>query len=322
MSISFREKDLINVRNEAKSLSNCSRVSIQKSFNSKIKERIISNMSNEHTSRITTVQIEERSKRDVTEMNMYKLTPLLNLFIEALPKSFKKDMIITMLVSMNTKNLVFDTTGVTPSISSIRYIADIQEVTEVLVGKVVSELISLGWLKKLNKKQYMVNPYYATQYGVGERKIAQLQLYWDELEARDKYAPVEPIVWDIVETSDNRFETKNDITQALECVKESEAQYKELKELSKKHLEEDKETIRANIKLFKAHFRGFLRRNKYLDGELKDKLEVAVIVHYKNYLKKMWKMNSPEVEYLPRLHLTNTYKPIRLIEASMIKKES
>lgn len=275
-------------------------------FNTKrIEERVsLKDRDNENTRRIATLEIQEEAFVDLRRMRRMKGDYAINLLINRMPKGVRLDINAIVLTTGNKKNIVLDTSK--EKIPFSTFFAKNNNCSERVVQNAIKEFVDEGALYKLNKYQYMLNPYYITHPSISLSKIAELQAYWDRIMNGEKITT--PIEWIKSEKLGNSFETKNDLTAMLENVEEGDRNTLELKRLRKQHMQEDIKAIEDNIEDWKILLIQFLTKN-YPD--VPENIPSAILQHFKRYILKG--QTDGYITDMPILHLDGTIKPLRLI---------
>ncbi len=268
---------------------------------------------NEHTERVATLEIAEEAYVDILNMRKIKDQAMINLILDFIPEGVPRDMLLIALTTGNKKNIIFDTTEHVKPFSEVY--AEMKSVSTSVVNKAMKRLLNNNWIVKLNKYQYMLNPYYITHGSISTNRVAQLQYYWDKIEAGENIHT--PIEWIKDEKNGDSFETKRDISGLLDAVKKSDAEYNELKRLKKQHLEEDNVTLvdADTLAAYRELYIKFVVKNHYEDKlKMDERVPTEIIQHFAKYIKKGQKAGWSEFDNLPHLNLDRTYKPLRLLE--------
>jgi len=268
---------------------------------------------NAHSARTITAKITDEAYIDIQRMKKIKGDYMHNILVDLLPKGTTRDLYILLLTKGNKKNIIFDT--VKAKIPFSKFYAELKNVSERSVQTALKKMLDLGLIHRLNKYQYMINPYFLVDNTISSNRIAELQHYWDRIEAGDKIK--EPITWLKSEKKGDSFETEEDITGLLETVKESDKQFRELEALKKQHLSEDLQVLSdPEVKSkYQAILLKFILKNGYDKVvEQEQKLPLRVIQHFAKYLRKAFKESWNIVDDVPMLHLDRTYKPLRLLD--------
>jgi DNA-binding HxlR family transcriptional regulator len=263
--------------------------------------------------RRATLLITESITVDVKGFYKAKDNAMVNLLIKYIPEGTKRTVLLTMLYSANRKNIVFD--GSKDKLTPAKWFKQQDEtISERIVQRTLKELIELNWIKKLNKYQYMVNPYYSTRNDISTAKIAFLQSsIWDKLEKGEKIESFDfPSDNDKIGKSE---ETKEDLKELHDKVVTADQEYNKQQQLKKEHLKEDLTTIEEYAEEYKKILINFKKKYDY-----SDKLTVPQIQHFSNYLKKAMKEDWSILNDIKHLHLDRTYKPLREIEKKINNK--
>jgi len=275
---------------------------------------VLRDENNPHTRRVTNVKISEEAFVDLKQFHKLKDIAMMNILLEFMPVGTSRDILIEALTTGNKKNIVFDTTKEKKPFTSVfaaKYNVSIDS-----VQKAIARLVKLELVIKLNKYQYMLNPYQITRNDLKVSKIAELQHYWDQI-TEGKNTIKTPITWIESETNENSFETRRDMHKVLETVEQSDADYRELKRLKKQHLQEDIQTLSDPDT--KAKYRSillkFIGKYDYIEAVQKEgKLPTKVIQHFAKYVRKGLAAGWDIFNDVEPLHLDGTYRPIRLLD--------
>jgi len=282
-------------------------------------KRIVTNTTlkdstNKNTERRATTEIAEQAHVDLLQFHKIKDAAMINVLIEFVPEGTAKDMLIEALSTGNKKNIVFDTTK--EQVPFTKLFAEQYEVSQRSVQEGISRLVKLDLVVKLNKYQYMLNPYFIAHNNISISRVAEIQHHWDLMQDPTNNIRTE-VVWIKSEKIGNSYETEKDLTAMLDSVKQADADHNELKKIKKQHLKEDIETLQDldTLAAYRKLLVDFVIKNNYVeDIEKEDKLPTKIIQHFAKYIRKGQEECWDAFITLPTLHLDGTYKPIRLLD--------
>jgi len=230
----------------------------------------------------------------IQQMKKLKEPAMINMLIDLLPEGTKKELLFLILQS-NKKNIVIDTSSLEETVP--KHLSKEWDTTEEAVRVAIRFFVGIKWIKRLNKYQYMANPYYIVDNGISTKRISQLQAYWNIPDISNQ------IVWE-QDNTDELF--KENLTQTIENVNIRQKEILKYKKLKTQQINDDTITIQNNLQKFKTVFTSFLEYNKYSE------INTNVKVHFRAWLIKAYKNNYHQVDELPELYLTSL-KPINLL---------
>ena len=268
------------------------RLSPYKYYNTKLLEQT------EDTKGRTVVTYSEIAEVDLRGMYKIKDVAMINRLIKLLPDGVNKEIFFLMLKG-NRKNIVIDTTKTKQGV--VQYLANKWDMSERSIQRGLKDVVEDKWLYRLNKFQYMSNPYYITRNDISMKKISELQTYWDRLEKDNIKVPI------TFSTEDVDDLVKQDLTKIAENIDKRQAYVANTKALKAKQIAEDTMVVSQHKEALKAIFDSFITYNKY------DKIDTKVRVHFKSYLKKLFDNESYLVSEIPTLYLTSI-KPLKQLE--------
>lgn len=258
----------------------------------------------EDTGRIATCTIEEQAKVDLLQFHKVKDQSMINLLLEVMPKGILRDIVLRVLTEGNKKNIVFDTTKYKESYASIyskQFNTSVRSIQDA-----IHRLLKIKLLIKLNKYQYMINPYAIVHNNISTQRIAELQKHWDLVTEEGSTIKYE-VQWIKSEKLGDSFETKRDLNELLEIVKQGDEDMKELKKVRKEHLDKDIATVNKHSEMYKFLVTNFMSKHNYSLF----KATSASLQHMSRYIKKAQKESWSIIDDLPLLHLDSTIKPLR-----------
>jgi len=118
----------------------------------------------------------QSTKVIIQQMSKVKEPAIINMLIDLLPEGTKKELLFLILQS-NKKNIVIDTSSLGETVP--KHLSKEWDTTEEAVRVAIRFFVGIKWLKRLNKYQYMANPYYIVDNSISTKRISQLQAYWD-----------------------------------------------------------------------------------------------------------------------------------------------
>ena len=251
----------------------------------------------ENTQSRTVSTYSEAAEVDIRGMHKLKDLKMINMLIDLLPESTTKEFLF-LILEADRKNIVIDTTKQKQSVT--KFLSERLNVSEEAVRIAIRYFTKEGWIKRLNKHQYIANPYYIVRNDLSTKRISELQKYWDSIEKDNIKTPIE---WD---NKDSDELLKQDLTKIQQNISKRQEEVKQNKALKAQQLKDDLSTVQSNLEQFKRVFEAFLVYNKYTT------IDTKVKVHFKSWLLKGYKNNYPQMADLPELYLTSI-KPINLL---------